>query len=526
MGGWGTWQVGTRNPHLFCGIAPVYGGADYHTQLPEDALPTLTPAERALWERRSSFAQAESLLNVPIYVLHGDQDKAVDVEYSRWAVRMLQRWGYDVRYRELPGRAHEDMKVQADVVDWLVSLRRVAHPRHVRLRTAEPQSARAHWLWLDRADDAAQFQEADAEVVGPNRIRLDTRNVLAATLRPGPLVDATKPLEVVWNGALRTVPAKDGAFVLRSEAAAESPLAKSRVTPGRFNDVWNTPFAIVVGTVSADPAMRKMCEWKAAAAVEFWKAWQHHTPRLFKDTEIGEADLARYSLVLVGGSADNAVAKRLADRIPLEVRKDAIVVDGTRFDVQDALAALVYPSPLNKERYVAVVAGTSPGGLWFWEPGNRSAGDWDFYVVDGRTDAAGAAPRPGFPERGRVVSGLFDRDWRLRGAVLVRGDAELRDKAAAVVPPSPVDVDPAVFDRLVGTYDVGPGTKVEVKREGARLIATQEQQPPVELLPESETSYFILVQNLRIVFKTDAAGRASGMVVKVQGRDIEGKRMD
>ena len=33
MGGWGTWQVATRNPEVFAAIAPIYGGADYRAQL-------------------------------------------------------------------------------------------------------------------------------------------------------------------------------------------------------------------------------------------------------------------------------------------------------------------------------------------------------------------------------------------------------------------------------------------------------------------------------------------------------------
>ena len=120
----------------------------------------------------------------------------------------------------------------------------------------------------------------------------------------------------------------------------------------------------------------------------------------------------------------------------------------------------------------------------------------------------------------------LDRDWRLRGASLVRGNDELRAKAVAVAAPVPIDVSPAVFDRLVGTYDVGPGTKVAVKREGDRLMAVQEQQPPVELIPESETSYFILVQNLRVVFETDASGRATGLVIKLPGQEVKGKKTD
>ena len=124
--------------------------------------------------------------NVPIFVPHGDADKAVNVEYSRWAVRMLQRWGYDVRYHELPGRGHEDMKVQPGIGSGCCSTGGVAHPRHVRVRSAELQSARrVLGAPRPRPERPMDFLEADAEVIGPNRIRLDTRNVPAADAAPG-----------------------------------------------------------------------------------------------------------------------------------------------------------------------------------------------------------------------------------------------------------------------------------------------------------------------------------------------------
>ena len=79
-------------------------------------------------ERASSFANAENLLHVPLFIVHGDADPAVNVENSRHAVRMMQRWGYDVRYHEMPGWAHEDLGQQAAIADWLLTHRRVAAP--------------------------------------------------------------------------------------------------------------------------------------------------------------------------------------------------------------------------------------------------------------------------------------------------------------------------------------------------------------------------------------------------------------
>ena len=105
MGGWGTWNVSTRHPELFAAIAPVFGGVDYHSQMSEEELAKLTPVDAVLRTRRqSSWSMAESLINTPIFVHHGDMDEAVNVEWSRWGVKLLQRWGYDVRYHEYPAR--------------------------------------------------------------------------------------------------------------------------------------------------------------------------------------------------------------------------------------------------------------------------------------------------------------------------------------------------------------------------------------------------------------------------------------
>jgi poly(3-hydroxybutyrate) depolymerase len=316
MGGWGTWQVATRNPEVFAAIAPIYGGADFRAQLDKAVLAKLTPAERFLQERRSSWAQAEALLHLPILVSHGDADKAVNVEYSRWAVRMLQRWGYDVRYHELPGRGHEDMKVQPGIWEWLLQHRRQAHPRQVRVRAADLQSAHAYWVRLVRAERPMEFLVADAEMIGSNRIRLDTQNVVAAELVPGPLVDASKPVEVVWNGVARSLSARDGRLELRAEGSAPTPLEKTHRLAGPFEDAASTPFAVVLGTTSRDPEMRRACEWRVRSFVAFWRDWQKVEARVFKDTEISDADAARYSLLLVGAPVLLAALAMIACLLP------------------------------------------------------------------------------------------------------------------------------------------------------------------------------------------------------------------
>ncbi len=62
-----------------------------------------------------------------------------------------------------------------------------------------------------------------------------------------------------------------------------------------------------MGTISPDPMMRKLCEINFEQGVRDWENWQHTTPRHFKDTEISDEDLKRYSLILIGGPDANLI---------------------------------------------------------------------------------------------------------------------------------------------------------------------------------------------------------------------------
>ena len=237
MGGWGTWNVGTRHPDLFAAIAPIFGGADYHSQVFETEPGEESGLDRFLADKGSSWSMADALLNMPILVHHGDVDQSVPVDFSRYGVRQLQRWGFDVRYVELPGYGHEELNVMGNVIEWLLEHRRVANPARVRLRSAELQNAAAYWARVDQAASPREFMVVDAEIAGPNLIRVDSENVLALTLTPGPaLIDGAREVKVVWNGAEQKVRAQQGRIHLLAAGYQESDRRKefqTRRTPRR-----------------------------------------------------------------------------------------------------------------------------------------------------------------------------------------------------------------------------------------------------------------------------------------------------
>jgi hypothetical protein len=433
MGGIGAWHIGTRHPELLAALAPLYGAWDYRVFPKEGNLAGLSERTRFRLERQSSFAQAESLLHLPVFLVHGDADEVVSVDLSRYSTRMLQRWGYPVRYWEHPGQGHgvwcEDV-----LLPWFLSQKRAGEPRCVRLRAGDLKSAAAYWVRIEQRRDPLAFMLADVEIMGPNTIRLDTENVVGVTLSPrGSLIDSAEPLEIIWNSTDRRVERlKDGRVTLWANGYGCDPgeLSKRPELEGPISDVINTPFAIVRGSIARDPAMREQCEQATLALIRHWEGTQHCSPRHFSDVELSDAEMARYSLILIGGPDENLVAQKLKDRLPLLVLADRMVLDGRSFKAVDAIAQVIYPHPLNPDRYLVVTAANSAEGMSLAVP--RPAPTWtaighlpliehlpedaDFIIAEG---SAAGEPGADTETRMRVIaSGVFDQQWLLQEELL------------------------------------------------------------------------------------------------------------
>lgn len=520
MGGGGTWQVAARHPDIFAAIAPVFGGFDYHIFLSEEQLAQLTPRERINNERQSSYAQAESLLNTPIYVNHGDADSNVSVEQSRYAVRMFQRRGYEIRYREHPGKGHGGLGNDDENIEWLLRHKRNLNPPHVRVRAYDLKDAAAFWLRIDQRAAERDVMDADAEALGPNAIRLDTRNVVAVTLSPGaPLVDPSRPLRISWNGApVRTVALEKGRVTLFADGYSRAPGEKRASVAGPISDAMTGPFAVVVGTISPDAMLRDLCARKAKDIAGYWNASQHQPVRLYKDTEIPESDLSKYSLILIGGPDANSITRRLASSLPLKISGEEIVIAGRTFQAPDAAVAMIHPHPLNPERYVVVAASTSPSGMYFFAPLGPEMNEFDYVIVDGVTPNA---IRGRTPEKVRVAAGLFDRNWKIDETLLDAGDAVLRAQAprlkytgkGVIATFGGKEVAREILDSYAGAY-ASSSVNFTVAREGAALVAHVPNQPPIPFIPESETEFVDPSGNAEIAFIKDAAGQVTGVRVK------------
>jgi CubicO group peptidase (beta-lactamase class C family) len=90
----------------------------------------------------------------------------------------------------------------------------------------------------------------------------------------------------------------------------------------------------------------------------------------------------------------------------------------------------------------------------------------------------------------------------------------------------PVVVEGKVLDRYAGRYGTLPDLVLTVRREGDHLSLQENEEPRQELMPESQSDFYSTSSDDTCTFQVDSQGRATGMILHVDGRDIPIKRID
>jgi CubicO group peptidase (beta-lactamase class C family) len=86
-------------------------------------------------------------------------------------------------------------------------------------------------------------------------------------------------------------------------------------------------------------------------------------------------------------------------------------------------------------------------------------------------------------------------------------------------------VDPRVFDAYVGEYELQPGVKFSVTREGDRLLVQLSGQPRIEVFSETEREYFYKVVDAQITFVAEGSAPATALILHQNGRDVRAERI-
>jgi D-alanyl-D-alanine-carboxypeptidase/D-alanyl-D-alanine-endopeptidase len=124
----------------------------------------------------------------------------------------------------------------------------------------------------------------------------------------------------------------------------------------------------------------------------------------------------------------------------------------------------------------------------------------------------------------------FETDAQKRATALVlhQNGKDLRAPRieGEVVIPKSIQLDPKLFDRYVGRYQLNAQLTLRITRDGEHFFAQLTGQRPLEIFASSEREFFLKVVDAQLSFELDAAGRPTAVVLHQNGVDQRAARIE
>ncbi len=420
MGGAATWHIAAHHAGLWAAAAPGAGFAEiaeYQKLNPAD----FADWERKLWRLYDATEYALNFFNLPLLAYSGEIDKqkqAADI-----MARYLAKEGLDLAHVIGPKtehRYHPDSKVEIERrLDALAATGRDPNPREVRFITFTLRYNRMKWLIVDGMErhwDAARVNARLTEA----GVYVTTSNVTALSLDFGPMhaPPQGRPLIKIDEQVVENVPGPktdgswrasfmktNGVWTLASAAAAG--LRKHHGLQGPVDDAFFSRFVMVAPTGEPlSKAVGERVEAERVRALREWRKQFRGEAREKSDTAVTDADIASSNLILWGDPGSNKLLARIADKLPVRWTPQGIVFRGQTYDAATHMPVLIFPNPLNPQKYVVLNSGVTFREADYFTNSRQVPRLPDWAMVDVTVPADTMRP-------GRVAAaGFFDESWR------------------------------------------------------------------------------------------------------------------
>ncbi|MEQ9406264.1 MAG: prolyl oligopeptidase family serine peptidase [Fuerstiella sp.] len=454
MGGAACWQFAVHYPDRWFAANPGAGFSETPEFLKFFQKETLNPMpwEKDLWNLYDCNKYALNLTHCPTIAYSGENDsqkQAADVMETA-----LLEHGIRLRHVIGAGMGHTIDAASRKIIEAgmtsLAKRGRIAVPRRLQFETYTLKYNRMHWLTVDALEQHWRPARVTAAIYGPfahgsagppdgyessqgtvaaggQTMSLDVRNIRELTIdfASGTCpISASRANVMVTDGeSSRTItvdgPASDGSWhfslsrndegVWRYRRKHEPSSGKRHNLQGPIDDAFMDSFVFVrpTGTAASEAAGR----WVAAEldrAIEHWRRHFRGDARVVDDRDVTDELIQSTNLVLWGDPSSNSVMARVADQLPIRWNSSQITVGDRVFDAAQHVPILIYPNPLNPERYVVFNSSFTFRDYAYLNNARQVPMLPDWAIVDLTT-------APGNVWPGRVVAAdFFDEQWQLK----------------------------------------------------------------------------------------------------------------
>lgn len=425
MGGAGCWHLAVHYADRWAAAAPGAGfaeSADYLGLWKKETKPTWY--ESKLWRLYDADEYALNLFHLPTVAYSGGADK--QIQAARMMELALEREGMQLAHIIGPDtghRYHPEAKKEVERrVDQLASIGRQRIPHKVKMTTYTLKYPGMHWVQLTGLERHWEKAVVHAEIQGDAVVEVKTKNVtgLKLTMQAGecPLDPGATPVvkidgqslnvdkvetDLSWNVSL----AKQDGHWKRVDAGNRGVLLRKKPgLQGPIDDAFMDRFVIVKpsGRVSRSLSDR----WIRREQVRLEQEWREQfrgEARVVSDLEFKADQWKDANWILFGSPETNALIKQMAPFLPIQWRAGNIRVGEHVFDDTRHVPVLIFPNPMNPEKYVVLNSGFTFRG--YGSNATQVPRLPDYAIIDTRVRATSETPG------GIVVTGFFDEHWQL-----------------------------------------------------------------------------------------------------------------
>jgi fermentation-respiration switch protein FrsA (DUF1100 family) len=463
MGGHGTWHIGLAHSDLFAAIAPSAGWSSFQVYFPwslQKSLFFAQPDQLAIRDKvlreDNPLAFIENGRNLPIYILQGGADDNVPPIHARLFAKYLEAdakfRNAEFIYKEVPGVGHwwdNDTLPGVACVDYpemmtfLKNHIRNPYPKQIHFKTSDlAQNNRYYWATIDQLDKLYEDGVIDAKVdnyeitiqaVNIHQFTLDLNEQLFPPLLFPPAAGkeskAGGKISFLINNqklnyAVRTLPhtitflqETSGRWVITSGVKPIISGIKRNDSYGPIKQAYFSPFVLVYGT-KGDSAMTDMLLHQARMQAMTWWIRANGRVDIVPDTEVTQAMIDKYNLILFGNAQTNVLTARIQNKLPIKI------IDGqVRLNISsikplygDLGIIFLYPNPLNTQKFVLLYEGTTEMGQKLSDRFGTlysGAGLPDFLILGEKVRQKGWG--------GAKAAGFFSNQWQLEPDLMFLG---------------------------------------------------------------------------------------------------------
>ncbi len=430
MGGHGTWFLGATYPDKWAAIAPCAGYPTLKGYGSADGLvPTTASTELEKTLLRSSnqsdvIAYASNYKNLGVYVLHGDADRTVSVDYARQMRGVLSAFHPDFSYYEYPGGSHwysnesVDWKPLFDYFKW--HGRKADSDVHdIDFKTANPGIS-ASYYWATIYQQVIPLAYSHLQIsrdIAQGQIRGTTDNIstLALDIKAFP---SDKPIHIQLDSLNKLSYANSSRaiktlFLTKNDNGWQfaDPPNKAHKGPhrnGTFKEAFNKGMLYVYGTSGSAEENAWALE-KSRYDAESWYYRGNGAFDIISDKEFDMKKHGHRNIILIGNANSNSVWNKLLQDCPIRIEKGLLSV-GSRVNSGDDIGGYFQWKRSDDETLsVGVITGTGITGMRAAGANQYFAGasgfpDYMFFNSSMLTDGAS----------GVIDAGFYTNKWEIK----------------------------------------------------------------------------------------------------------------